>query len=195
MRRSVRRVQEATDRKDVELKARKGCVRVRNVQREKNLDFKPFVVASLVVFAGKELAKALYVLFVWLCASTRQLQPQEVALIGESPFVLLLLWRRPGFKQELLFAKITWQSLLAILFIEDMLEGANQVALVVVFSVSISRQGADSDILFSLIASTLKLAGRLYTLATAWQKGQKVNLQGETVASTGCQDQLDEFTR
>jgi hypothetical protein len=161
-----------------------GCVRVRNVEREKNLDYKPFVVASLVVFAGKEFAKALYVLFVLLRVSTRQLQPLEVALVGESPFVLLLLWRRPGFKQELLFAKKTWQSLLALFFIEDVLEGVNQVALVVIFSVTISRRGVDSAIMFSMVASTLKVVGRLYALAITasktFHRNITVKVQDET---------------
>ena len=174
-----------------------GCVRVRNVEREKNLDYKPFVVASLAVFAGKEFAKALYVLFVWLRVSTRPLQPLEVALVGESPFVLLLLWRRPGFKHELLFAQKSWQSLLAIFFIEDVLEGVNQAALVVVFSVTISRRGVDSGIMFSLIASTLKVAGRLYALAAACEKSRRnsiVQVRDESslviVRETNLQDDI-----
>ncbi len=51
-----------------------------------------------------------------------------------------------------------------------MLEGANQLALVVVFSVTITREGIDSGIMFSVVASVLKVVGHLYALAMmAWK--------------------------
>jgi Leucine-rich repeat (LRR) protein len=147
-----------------------ACVRVRNMEQEKNRNFKSFIVASIVVFAVKEFAKVLYVLFVWLHASTRQLQPLEVALVGESPLVVVLLWSRPGFMHELLFTTKTWKSALAFFFIEDVLEGANQLALVIVFSVTITREGIDSGIMFSVVASVLKVIVHLYALAKlAWK--------------------------
>ncbi len=142
------------------------CVRVRNVQQEKNLNFKAFIIASIVVFAVKEFAKALCVLFVWLHASTRKQHPLEVVLVGESPFIVILLWRRRGFAQELLSTKKTLKSIIALFFIEDVLEGVNQVALVTIYSVTITREGIDSGIMFSVVASVLKVLGHLYTLAT-----------------------------
>ena len=147
-----------------------GCVRVRNVQLEKNRRFKKFVVASIVVVCVKELFKMLLILSIWLRAPSRKLHPIEVGLIGESPFCLLLVWRRPNFVQELLLTNSTRISLLIVFFVEEVLESANQIFLVVYFALHVDQQGIEYGVMFSLASSAAKMMKTGYNLLMAWKR-------------------------
>ena len=138
-------------------KGSERCEMVRDVQEEKNQRFKKFVVASIAVVCVKEFLKLLLVLFVWLRAASRELHPVELAFVGESPLLLLLLWRRPSFLYELLLGRRTWKSYLLVFFVEDLLESANQIALVAYFALMVGKQGIAYSIMFSLFVSALKL--------------------------------------
>ena len=158
---------------DCLVEAAEGCVRVRNVQQERNHHFKKFIVASIAVVCVKELFKALLILSIWLRAPSRKLHPIELGLVGESPFCLLLVWRRPNFLQELLLTSKTWASLLVVFFFEDVLESVNQIALVVYFALRVSQQGIEYGIMFSMAASVAKTLKTGYNGLTAWKKEKK----------------------
>ena len=156
-------------------KGAERCVRVRNVQKEKNRWFKTFVVASIAIVCVKELIKLLVVLFVWLCAASRELNPFELVLCGESPFLLWLLWRRPSFLRELLLSSRTWKSHLLVFFVEDVFESVNQIALVSYFALRVEQQGIAFGIMFSLFVSALKLMKTGFSVITAWQRDRVGN--------------------
>ena len=115
----------------------------------------------------------LLILSIWLRAPSRKLHPIEVGLIGESPFCLLLVWRRPNFVQELLLSRKTRASILLVFFVEDVLESANQIALVIYFALRVDRQGIEYGIMFSLAASAAKMLRTGYTGLTAWKRENK----------------------
>jgi hypothetical protein len=145
------------------------------VQKEKNRWFKTFVVASIAVVCVKEFIKLLVVLFVWLCAASRELNPFELVLCGESPFLLWLLWRRPSFLRELLLSRRTWKSHLLVFFVEDVFESVNQIALVSYFALRVEQQGIAFGIMFSLFVSALKLMKTGFNAIAAWQRERVEN--------------------
>ena len=151
-------------------KGAEGCERVRNVQEEKNHRFKNFILASIAIVCVKEFLKLLLVLFVWLFAASRELHIIELVFVGESPFQLLLLWRRPRFLQELLLTSKTWKSHLLVFFVEDFLESVNQLALVVYFALRVDQQGISIGIMISMALSVLKMMKTGYSAISAWQK-------------------------
>ena len=146
---------------------------MRNVQQEKNDVFKKFIAASIAIVCVKELFKLLLIISVWLRATSRKLHPIELGLIGESPFCLLLVWRRPNFLQELLLTRKTWVSHLLVFLLEDILESTNQIALVVYFALRVSRQGIEYGIMFSLAASAAKILKTGYNGLMAWKREKK----------------------
>ena len=144
-----------------------GCVRTRDVQSEMNQYFKRFIIASIVVVALKELCKVAYILYIWVAAPARKLGPGELSIVGESPLMLLLVWRRAGFLEELLLTRKSCRSHLQVLIYEDVLEGVNQLFLVVWFAVKISKEGIAFGVMFSIASSLLKLCKTVYNIASS----------------------------
>ena len=140
------------------------------MQEEKNHRFKNFILASIAIVCVKEFLKLLLVLFVWLFAASRELHIIELVFVGESPFQLLLLWRRPRFLQELLLTSKTWKSHLLVFFVEDFVESVNQLALVVYFALRVDQQGISIGIMISMALSVLKMMKTGYSAISAWQK-------------------------
>ncbi len=145
-----------------------GCYRTRNVQKEKNEAFKPFILASIAIVAVKELLKACYVIFIWLSAPSRPLGPNELSVIGETPFLLLLVWRRPKFIRELITTKRTMATHLQILVVEDIVESTNQLLLVIFYALRVNMEGIAYGIMFSLAASACKILMTIYNILDAW---------------------------
>ena len=184
-----------------------GCVRVKNVLLKNNRRFKKFIVASLTIVCMKELAKLLLVLGIWLRASDRKLGPCELGLIAESPFLLLLLWRRPKFLGELLLAPRSMKSCLLVFFFEDVCHSINLLAIAVYFAMYVDQQGIAFNIMQALFTSSLSLLNKGRVVAQEWwkevtdlpeahvnlsdvaegqQEGSEAIVAGETGSCRGC---------
>jgi len=188
-------------------KGAEGCVRVENVQQKNNRRFKKFIVASLTIVCMKELAKLLLVLGIWLRASDRKLGPCELGLIAESPFLLLLLWRRPKFLGELLLAPRSLKSLQLVFFFEDVCHSINLLAVAVYFALYVDQQGIAFNIMMTLFTSSLSFINKGRVGAREWwkevtdlpeahvdlsdvvegqQEGSDAIVTGETASCRGC---------